>query len=345
MRLRFLIPIVVLAALIAAFLIFTVGIYSLGWEGKTTRAVVNVVPYPVAFVGGKWIRISDYFENVRSQKQFYETQDFSAYDREIDFSSEEGKLQLLELRRVIFWRMIEDQLVRNHVEARGVVVSQTDVQQKFRKQLLEIGNQETIKKNVMDLYGWTLDDYRDRFAEPQIYQEFLEESLRDDPEIWNETKIRAQEVSDKLKRGGDFANLAEVHSDDKVTREQGGDLGVLRRGTQGFAGGQFDTLIFDQLSEGEVSGLLKSSIAYHILQVTERQSEDEVRVSHIVFYPMTFREWLVRESRDIRVNILLDDFQWDPEEFEVLFTNPEYDNIRDRFFPEEADSPFSSSNN
>jgi len=43
-----------------------------------------------------------------------------------------------------------------------------------------------------------------------------------------EARAKAEKVYDEIAAGGDFGNLARQYSDDKETREQGGDLGLFR---------------------------------------------------------------------------------------------------------------------
>lgn len=317
----------------------TVGIYSLKWEGKTTTSVVEILPFPVARVGTHWIRYSDYLENVRSQRQFYEKQDFSVVGRTIDFTTKEGELQFLELKRVVLWRMIERELIRVKLEERGIVVTTADVEREFERRLLEVGNRQTITANIRDFYGWSLTDFRNRFVEPQIEREYLEESLRNDTERWGDARKKAEEVMASLKRGEDFSSLAKRYSDDATTVDRGGDLGVLKRRSGQLASGQFDAVIFDQLAEGESSGILKSELGYHIVKVVERVDVDSVRVSHILIYPTDFQDWLERECEGVPVRVLLHDYQWRADEFELFFTDSQYEGIRDQFYPENPSDP------
>lgn len=324
--------VVVVVVLIIAFFVQTAAIYSFGADGPWTQRVVQVLPYPVASVEGSWIRLSDFWENVRSQKQFYETQDFSSVDREIDFSSEQGELQYLELQRVVLSRMIEDEIVKHEAAQFGIEVTMGELQQAVNQQLLEVGNRDTILSNIRDFYGWTIDDYAERFVLPQMYRERLEVALLDSEKVQSAPLKEAEELHARLRRGADFAELARQESDDEATRDDGGDLGILRRSSDQLAGGQFDKVLFDELEEGEYSGVLRSSLGYHILKVDERISRDEVRASHIIIAFETLDEWLLRNGPDIRANILFDEYVWDQEENVVQFTNPDFRNLRDLFY-------------
>ncbi|MGE4534382.1 SurA N-terminal domain-containing protein [Halomonas sp.] len=90
-----------------------------------------------------------------------------------------------------------------------------------------------------------------------------------------EAVSRLEEVQARLEEGEAFADLAAEFSDDTVSAEQGGDLGVVSRG---FFGEAFDEAAFS-LGEGEVSGIVETDNGLHLLKVTglERESFAEMR--------------------------------------------------------------------
>ncbi|MFC2992105.1 SurA N-terminal domain-containing protein [Halomonas tibetensis] len=92
-------------------------------------------------------------------------------------------------------------------------------------------------------------------------------------------RSRAEDVLESVRRrldeGESFTDLAAEVSDDPVSAEQGGDLGVISRG---FFGDSFDEAAFN-LDEGEVSGIVETDNGLHLLTVTglERQPFASVR--------------------------------------------------------------------
>ncbi|MFO8045474.1 MAG: SurA N-terminal domain-containing protein [Halomonas sp.] len=95
------------------------------------------------------------------------------------------------------------------------------------------------------------------------------ERSRDDAEA------ELEAVRRRLDEGESFTDLAAEVSDDPVSAEQGGDLGVISRG---FFGDSFDEVAF-RLDEGEVSGIVETDNGLHLLTVTglERQPFEAVR--------------------------------------------------------------------
>lgn len=79
----------------------------------------------------------------------------------------------------------------------------------------------------------------------------------------------AKEVDKELKRGSDFAELAKKHSIDKVSAEQGGDLGYLSGQSK-----ELDPTFLAsamKLKKGEVSEPVKTVFGYHIIKVTDKK--------------------------------------------------------------------------
>ncbi|MFZ5842905.1 MAG: SurA N-terminal domain-containing protein [Pseudomonadota bacterium] len=80
-------------------------------------------------------------------------------------------------------------------------------------------------------------------------------------------------------RTGDFAALAQSHSDDEVSKAQGGELGVLEKGAMDPA---FDEAAFALTREQPVSALVRTAFGYHIIKLLdieggEQQTLDSVR--------------------------------------------------------------------
>ncbi len=75
----------------------------------------------------------------------------------------------------------------------------------------------------------------------------------------------AEELLKQLNDGADFAELARIHSDDKGTAGDGGELGSFGRGTMVSS---FENAAFD-LRPGQLSGVVKTPFGFHIIKVEE----------------------------------------------------------------------------
>jgi peptidyl-prolyl cis-trans isomerase C len=79
-------------------------------------------------------------------------------------------------------------------------------------------------------------------------------------------KAEIEAVLKQVKSGGDFAKLAQQHSQDG-SAAQGGDLGYFPRGQMV---PEFDQAAFS-LPVGQVSGIVTTQFGYHILKVTDKK--------------------------------------------------------------------------
>ena len=94
-----------------------------------------------------------------------------------------------------------------------------------------------------------------------------------------EVKKKAEDVLNKAKHGGNFADLAKQYSED-TTKDKGGDLGWIVRGQ---TVPEFEAAAFS-LPKGSISDLVKTQYGFHIIQVIDRQTArtqtlDEVKAS------------------------------------------------------------------
>ena len=83
---------------------------------------------------------------------------------------------------------------------------------------------------------------------------------------------RANDIARELKGGAAFGDLVMKYSEDAASKYKGGDIGTLSRADEqrkSLFGVDFVDEVF-RMKKGETSGVLQSSIGYHIVQVTDR---------------------------------------------------------------------------
>lgn len=85
-----------------------------------------------------------------------------------------------------------------------------------------------------------------------------------------QARAKAQEVSQRLAQGDDFATVAREMSDDDGSALNGGDLGWLRPGQTVPA---FEEAM-RELSVNQVSEPVRSQFGYHVIEVLERRQQD-----------------------------------------------------------------------
>jgi len=164
----------------------------------------------------------------------------------------EQKLTVAELRD----NLREQELIKKMIEeaTKDVSVSQEEVKASYeeRKESLQVG--ETRKmRHILFSPGSLAEEPGAKVTEAE-WQAALEE---------------AQQVREEIMGGADFAEMAKQHSDDPGSKEEGGDLGNVQRGTMV---PEFDDAVFS-LEEGAISEPVKTQFGYHLIQVQEINPE------------------------------------------------------------------------
>lgn len=123
----------------------------------------------------------------------------------------------------------------------------------------------------------------------EFKEEASEQDLAETNKIFDEmnakTKTQAQDVLKQSLNGGNFENLAKQYSQDPGSKDKGGDLGFVKKGT--FVP-EFDKILFEEnLSNGQIyPELVESQFGWHIIKYIESRGENdnkEVRSAHILF--------------------------------------------------------------
>lgn len=92
-----------------------------------------------------------------------------------------------------------------------------------------------------------------------------------------EARKKITDVQQKLKKGEDFAALAENYSEDTTTSKKGGDLGYFGRGQMVEP---FEKAAFS-LKTGEISGIVESSYGYHLIKVADKKPETKLTYAEV----------------------------------------------------------------
>lgn len=131
---------------------------------------------------------------------------------------------------------------------------------------------EAIAKNVVvsndDVTAYYKDNIQDyRQDEQRKISHILIEINGDEAKA----KEQANTILDKINSGEDFAILAETHSADAFSGENGGDLDWLERGSMDEI---FDEQAFALADVGSVSDVVKTEYGFHIIKLTNIKEEE-----------------------------------------------------------------------
>lgn len=178
-------------------------------------------------------------------------------DEEVDavkkkFSSEKEFLRQLKLKEMTlqqYQQELKEDILIDAVFRRelgeGIKVTDEQVEDYFKKNPLQFSSKEQRRASVI--------------------------LIRVNPKAGSagdrESRQKLQKILGKLKKGGDFAELARLHSQDSLGN-RGGDLGFF---TKDRMFGPFSKLAF-KLEVGQVSEIFRTKHGYQILKVTDKKA-------------------------------------------------------------------------
>lgn len=142
-----------------------IAIYVFGANGKIIEKTANIIPYPAAIVNNTgFITLRKFDENIKSVKMFYENQDFSDTGLRVDFSTDDGKKRLMIKKKNLLNKMIDNLVIEDLANERGERLSDEIIAQEIDRKLKEYGNKDEFLKNIQNLYGWNLDEFKERIV-------------------------------------------------------------------------------------------------------------------------------------------------------------------------------------
>lgn len=239
----------------------------------------------------------------------------------------------------------------------GITVTDEDLEKSWQEAAEASGGEEAFTKQI-ETYGFTKDSYKESLRSNLASQKLKEavagtEEPTDDEivaylnenlGVYNdarrssnilikvaedateeedaEAKAKAQEVLDKIESGDmSFADAAKEYSEDTGSAQDGGDVGWDKLTT--FVTEYQDAL--SGLSKGQVSGLVKTTYGYHIIECTDvfkvdgevkkaKEVPEEIRtyISNILktqAESTAYSEWWTeyKEKADISINEMPED--------------------------------------
>lgn len=209
------------------------------------------------------------------------------------------------LEREALDSLIDFELLYQESQRRGIRVDLESVRKEVDRNREKMGGKAAYE-SALRARGWTLADverdteralavrqllesvvWRDVRVSPESVAEFYErhrEEFRHPEQVrvrhilvavpakasarqWERARERAEAIKGRVEAGEDFARLAQLESADPSTTKEGGDLGWVGRGE---LQEDFERVAFS-LDVGKVSAPVRTSLGYHIVQVTGRR--------------------------------------------------------------------------
>lgn len=173
------------------------------------------------------------------------------------------------------------EVIEKRINAFGVAEPLVQTAGNYRL-IVELAGVYDVKQAIQKIGETPLLEFKEPAAAPEPVA--LTNQEKQEVKKYNEEALsKAKKLIFQLQNGADFAQLAKENSEDPGSKNQGGDLGFVKKGD--FVP-EFETAIFDSLKVGELSGEpVKSIFGYHIIKkLEERGSGDdqEVHSAHIL---------------------------------------------------------------
>jgi peptidyl-prolyl cis-trans isomerase C len=209
------------------------------------------------------------------------------------------------LKKQVFDNLIHREILYQQSRKKNIEISQARVDEEYKRiqdTMMSDIDYETIKKEL----GMNEQDIKTEFKRVFAINDLLERELKKDNSV-TETEIKSfydqnpdkfivpgparishilikvekdasetrktearkkiEVIRDKLKKGEDFAMLADNYSEDRSSR--GGDIGYIKIGQ---TVKNFEKAAF-ALEQGEISDIVETEYGYHLIKVLEKRPE------------------------------------------------------------------------
>ncbi len=314
--------------LFAASLIMT---YAMPRSSDVVRGFVERSPYPMAIIGySDVISFRTLAENMRSIKQFYESQDFSKVGMRIDFSTDEGQKRFQVREKEVINKMIEDQSIIQLARERDIVITPRAVREGLQRKLEEYGTGDEVKKNLSDLYGWTLGDFERKVVLPSLYEEKLRANFEKEVDVTSQARGKIDAAQVALRQGKDFSEIAKQYSEGQTAKD-GGNLGWFTLEDLAL---ELRTSVALQ-KVGVPGGVIESSLGFHIVLVEEVKKESNremYRLKQIFTKKIAFADWLSEKMKSLSIVVLSPEYQWNSDEARVEFKSQQMRDFEKNLF-------------
>jgi len=279
----------VIVLVVAGAVVFGLGIYKLGWKGPATDAVLRTVPLPAALVNNNIIKYSDFNDDIKTLTRFYSK--IGAQQPDVPKPTDS------EIRKNVMDRLVQNEVLKELALKYNLSVSDQDIETEFNKLSSQRDpSSGSVSDEIMDLYGWSVGQFKEKVLKPYLLQQKLADALTKDEAVNKAAEDKAKEVLAKVKAGEDFAKLAAEYSADISNAKSGGELGWFGKGLMV---PEFETAAF-ALAAGETSDLVKTQFGYHIIKVEDvKKDKDgsvtEVKAAHILIAGVNVDQFLKDE--------------------------------------------------
>jgi parvulin-like peptidyl-prolyl isomerase len=222
----------------------------------------------------------------------------------LDVSSKEVEAAITDLKKQ---NKLDDDQLADALRLQGY--SMSSYRKDVRNQILRMRAVNTLVRPKVSI---TEDDVRAKYDEgkrraSQVSEVHLQHILVAVPagstkEVQDAARAKATKALDLAKGGADFGKLAETYSDDPATKNTGGDLGWIERGT---IPTEWEIIVF-AMAKGETRGPINGKNGLHIFRVSEVKDTKQADFASV---KERLRNELYRVELDKQTRIWVDELR------------------------------------
>jgi parvulin-like peptidyl-prolyl isomerase len=214
--------------------------------------------------------------------------------------------------------LIETELIAQAATAMGLSITPEMVDARLAELEEASGGPENFAA-WLETNQWSAEEFREALAVEMLTEEAVAMVTADVPTTSEQVSARylqvedaqlAQSLLDQARAGADFGDLARQYSLDRITGENGGDLGFFARGS--LLVPEIEAAAFE-LQPGQISEVITGTRAdgtgttYYIVQVLERDPQRELAADlRFVMLQQRFETWLAEQWVQAEVTRMVD---------------------------------------
>lgn len=280
-----------------------------------------------ATVNGVEIYENEITDQIQAARQSYGLEEEEAWAQYLIDSATTPE----EVRKSIVDSFVDQKLVKAGIEELGLSVEDSEIDSYVDSMRGNFDSDEAWAE-ALEQAGFTEDSYRENIKNSLLQQKlnehFEDEAKVEDKDVlesantvasyydgakrssyiffsvddagdgqaMTDAKARAQVVLDEINTGADFAEKAKASSEDEATAANGGDAGW---DVNNYIGEEYSTAL-DELSEGQISGLVESDNGVYIIKCTEVFVAPE-KLTKLDQLPEEFRDSIEQMAKSTKV--------------------------------------------
>jgi parvulin-like peptidyl-prolyl isomerase len=221
-------------------------------------------------------------------------------------------------RGIVLDALIETELIAQAAAAMGLAITPDMIDARLAELEAAAGGPENFAA-WLETNQWSAEEFRDALAAEMLTEGTVATITADVPTTAEQVNARylqlddpelAQSLLDQARAGADFAALAREFSLDRITGENGGDLGYFARGS--LLVPEIEIAAF-KMQAGEISEVIVGTRAdgtgttYYIIQVVNKDPQRELTADlRFSMLQQRFESWLAEQWVQAEVTRLVD---------------------------------------